>query len=89
MGSVASTRVRSESYVGIRRTRREFPCDTDANLRTLDAAMGGAFYTYVLECVQISQYPIADILNRGKSEPGDGGALGNRGLLFGEIAESP
>ena len=50
--------------------------------RTVIAATDGAFRMYIAEGVRISQYRISDILNRGLSVPGEGGALDNRFLRF-------
>ena len=58
------------------------PRYNDAAIRTLVAAKNGPFYMYIPARIQISQYQISDILNRGHLVAGDGGSLGNRSLLL-------
>ena len=78
-GSVSSIRVRSERYVGGASVDSpRISRDNEADLRTLVAAKDGPFYMYIAKSIQISQYRVSDILNRGQFLPGDGGAMGNR-----------
>ena len=51
----------------------------EAARRPIVAAKDGPLYTYAQESVEISQYSISDILNRGQLVPGDGGAMGRMG----------